>query len=175
MEPNYITPEVKALIGASAEMHAWDEVERGALRRFVQAVMDVDPIYWDDEYAAATKYGGVVAPPLYPLYGFRYPPNMPDALEGALTDPHYHGSSFLPRFGLPDVPVPLYRILNGGNDIEFFALARPGDRLTAVSTIEDIYQKSGRSGVMVFVCMKFVITNQRGEVLLINRQRSIRR
>ncbi len=173
--PDYITPEIKALIGTEAEMEAWDEVERGAIRRFVQAVMDPDPVYWDDAYAATTRYGGVVAPPMYPMYAFRFPPNAPDPLDAAVHDPHYHGGSFMPRFGLPEPPVPLHRVLNGGNDVECLALARPGDRLRAKSMIEDIYQKNGRSGPMVFIRMKIVISNQNGQVLLINRQTSIRR
>jgi acyl dehydratase len=174
VEVNYVTPEVRALIGAEAEMTAWDAVERGAVRRFVQAIMDPDPVYWDDRAAGETRYGGVVAPPFYPLYNFRYPPTLPDPLQEACTDPHFHGGSFLPRFGLPDVPGPERR-LNGGNEIEFFALARPGDRLTAKSSIEDIFQKTGRSGPMVFVKMRIAISNQDGQVLLINRQTSIRR
>ncbi len=173
--PDYITPEIRALIGARAEMEAWDEVERGAIRRFVQAVMDPDPVYWDEEYARTTRYGGVVAPPMYPMYGFRFPPNTPDPLDEARHNPHCHGGSFMPRFGLPEPPVPLQRVLNGGNDVEFLALDRPGDRLRAHSMIEDIYQKNGRSGPMVFIRMKIVISNQHGQVLLVNRQTSIRR
>jgi acyl dehydratase len=173
--PDYITPEIKALIGKEAQMDAWDEVERGAVRRFVQAVMDPDPVYWDNEYASTTRYGGVVVPPMYPMYAFRFPPDAPDPLDAAYDDPLYHGGSFMPRFGLPEPPVPLQRVLNGGNDVEFLALARPGDRLRAKSVIEDIYQKNGRQGPMVFIQMKIVISNQDGQVLLINRQTSIRR
>jgi acyl dehydratase len=174
MSDTYLTPEIKALIGTSVHMSAWDAVERGAIRRFIQAIMDLDPVYWDDEEATTTPFGGVVAPPLFPLYNFRFPPTIPDQLEGALTDPMFHGGSFLPRFGLPDVPGPERR-LNGGNEIEFLAAARPGDRLDATSEIEDIFEKEGRSGRMVFVRMKITIRNQNGQVLLINRQTSIRR
>jgi len=116
----------------------------------------------------------VVAPPFYPMYGFRFQPDRPDALAPAATDPDFHGGTFLPRFGLPDVPGPERR-LNGGNEIEFYALARPGDRLTAKSRIEDVFQKQGRQGPMVFVNMHIAIYNQDGQLLLLNRQTSIRR
>ncbi len=174
MPNTWVTPEVLALIGSEADMDAWDAVERGAIRRFIQAVMDTDPIYWDDEEAGHTRYGGMVAPPLFPLYNFRFPPSMPDQLDEAFTDPNHHGGSFLPRFGLPDVHGPERR-LNGGNEIEFLACARPGDRLHAKSRIEDIFEKQGRAGPMLFVRMQIAITNQEGQVLLINRQTSIRR
>lgn len=175
MEENFITPEIKALIGSEAEVSSWDEVERGAVRRFVQAVMDPDPIYWDDDMAEQTRYGGVVAPYLFPLYAFRNPPSLSDPLDDAIGNAHYHGGSFMPRFGLPEIPVPLQRVLNGGNEIEFLSLARPGDRLTAKARIEDIVQKQGRQGPMLFIRMKISILNQHGETLLINRQTSIRR
>lgn len=174
METNYVTDEVRKLIGREAEVTAWDPVERGAVRRFVQAIMDPDPVYWSDELAEDTRYGGVVAPPFYPMYGFRFPPDQPDALAPAADDPDFHGGTFLPRFGLPDVPGPERR-LNGGNEIEFFALAKPGDRLTAKSRIEDVFQKQGRQGPMVFVRMHIAIYNQDGQLLLLNRQTSIRR
>jgi len=174
MDVNYVTPEVRKLIGAEAEIESWDTVERGAIRRFVQAIMDPDPVYWDDAYAAETPYGGVVAPPFFPFYGFRYPAYEADVLAPALTDPHYHGGSFLPRFGLPDVPGPERR-LNGGNEIEFFAYAKPGDRLRARSRLDDIFQKTGRSGAMLFVKMNITVINQDDQILLINRQTSIRR
>lgn len=174
MGVNYVTDEVRQMIGREAELTAWDPVERGAVRRFVQAIMDPDPIYWSDEHAGATRYGGIVAPPFYPMYGFRFPPDQSDALSPADTDPHFHGGTFLPRFGLPDIPGPERR-LNGGNEIEFYALARLGDRLTAKSRIEDVFQKQGRQGPMVFVKMHVAIYNQHGQLLLLNRQTSIRR
>ncbi len=52
---------------------------------------------------------------------------------------------------------------------------RPGDRLHAKSRIEDIFEKQGRSGLMLFVRIRITIANQDGQVLLINRQTSIRR
>ena len=65
--PGLVTDEHRALIGKKGEpVTGWEVIERGALRRFVQAIMDSDPIYWDEEYARNTRYGGVVTPPLFP-------------------------------------------------------------------------------------------------------------
>lgn len=173
--PDYITPEVKAVIGAQGVVTAWDEIEAGAIRRFIQAIMDPDPIYWDKDMAS-DRYGGVVAPPMYPVHAFRTPPSAPDPLDEAIKNPRHHGaSSFMARQGLPDPPIPLKGVLNGGSDVEFFALAQVGDRLTLRSTIEDIYQKNGRSGALIFVRIRLEISNQKGELLLINRQTSIYR
>ena len=45
-------------------------LERDTLRRFTQAIMDPDPLYHDDQTAAASRFGQVVAPPLYPAHAY---------------------------------------------------------------------------------------------------------
>jgi N-terminal half of MaoC dehydratase len=52
---------------------------------------------------------------------------------------------------------------DAGKDIEFGVPIRAGDRVTAVSTLHELYEKTGRSGSMVFVVVRFTMTNQRGE------------
>jgi acyl dehydratase len=152
MEDTYITPEIKALIGLEGEPQpSWEPVERSEVRRFAQAVMDDDPIFWNDAYAKDTRYGGVVAPPLFPLFAHRRPPGSP-------------------------VPLPMLpRLLNGGNEVEFYQLPKLGDRITARAKYLDIYEKTGRSGTMVFIVLETRYTNQRDEMLMISRLTLIRR
>lgn len=52
---------------------------------------------------------------------------------------------------------------DAGKDIEMGVPVRPGDVLTGSSTVHDIYEKTGRTGSMVFLVLRSVITNQRGE------------
>ncbi len=54
---------------------------------------------------------------------------------------------------------------DAGKDIDFGVPIRPGDRITVVSTLHDIYEKTGRSGSMVFVVVRVTLTNQRDEVV----------
>jgi acyl dehydratase len=164
---SYITDEVKQLIGGETDwVEACETVERGAIRRFHQAVMDDDPIYWKDTAAAATRYGGVVAPALFPLHAFRRPSGAPDPLNRVSGDPDFDGVTRDFGLGLPPVPIPLPRLLNGGNQVEVYQLARPGDRIRAKSKYVDIYQKEGKSGLLVFILVETVYANQRGETLL---------
>jgi acyl dehydratase len=44
-----------------------NEVEKGAIRRFAEALGDYNPAYFDAEYARASGFTGVVAPPSFPL------------------------------------------------------------------------------------------------------------
>jgi len=55
----------KSLIGRESEPLV-QEVEKGAIRRFVEATGDPNPIYVDEEAARAAGFGGVVAPPTFP-------------------------------------------------------------------------------------------------------------
>ncbi len=63
------------------------------------------------------------------------------------------------------------RGMDAGKDIEFGVPVRPGDVLRSVSTVHDIYEKTGRSGPMTFVVLRTVITNQRGEQAAVIDQR----
>jgi len=60
---------------------------------------------------------------------------------------------------------------DAGKDIEFGVPVRVGDVLTAVSTVHDIYEKTGRSGSMAFVVLRGLITNQRGELVAVIDQK----
>jgi acyl dehydratase len=44
-----------------------NEVEKGAIRRFAEALGDLNPAYFDAEYARASGFRGVAAPPTFPL------------------------------------------------------------------------------------------------------------
>ena len=66
-DETYITPEMKATIGREGEPNdSTMEATLSEHRRFVQAIMDEDPIYYDEEYAKKTRYGTIVCPPLFP-------------------------------------------------------------------------------------------------------------
>ncbi len=164
---NYITDEVKALIGLESEWEeACDPVERGQIRRHMQATMDADPLYWDDAHAASTRYGGVSAPPLFPLHVLRVAPGTPDSFARAATDRHFDGSVRGVMKGLVPLPIPLTRVLNGGNEVEIYQLAKPGERIRVKSKYLDIYQREGRSGPLVFLITQTVYINEKGETLI---------
>ena len=151
MPVNYITDEVKAMIGTrNGPILAYHPVEASEVRRFFQAIMDPAPRYWDEAWAASSRYGGLVAPPAYPPHHFRRPPTDPDPLEQMRQNPDSDGLVRTYR-GLPPVKLPLKRMLNGGYEYEFFRYARVGERIYRCSSYVDIYQRDGKSGPMVFI------------------------
>ncbi len=172
---SYVTDEVKSYIGREGGEKTSEPVDASEVRRFIQAIMDPDPIHWDEEHAKKTRYGGVVAPPLFATHIFRTPAGAPDPLDERLKrDPDFDGLTLV-RVGLESPPLPLKRTLNAGNEIEFFRYPGVGERVVAKSKILDIYEREGRSGRMVFIVNETIFKNDKGELLLISRQTIIRR
>jgi len=164
----YVTDEIRALIGLKGPVQtATEPLTQDALRRFVQAVMEDDPSHWDED-EAHRRYGagGAVAPPLYPMHAFRRPAGTPDPLDLLRDDPDWDGATTGSGIGgLPPVDLPLERILNGGVEAEFFALARVGDVISAQAEYLDITEREGRSGPMVMIKVRTTYTNQNGQIL----------
>lgn len=90
---------------------------------------------------------------------------------GLLAPPSFvlrmRGKRFMPR-NLPDLGRSGF---DAGKDMELGVPVRVGDILTTVSTVHDLYEKTGRSGRMSFLVLRSVITNQRGEQVAVIDQR----
>jgi len=184
----YITDEIRAAIGSESEMSDLSgPLSSSEVRRFTQAIMDPDPIYWDEVHARATKYGGLVTPPLFPGFANRRPAGSPDPLDALKANPELDGlggggGTAAPEGGgrarsggIPPIRIPLPRTLNGGVTAEFLQLARPGDRIKSKRRLGNVYERDGRDGKMVFVVTETIYYNQDDEKLAVIRNTSIRR
>lgn len=92
---------------------------------------------------------------------------LPAGDDGPLRAPptfvaRLHGRNFMPAELLRNLGPSGF---DAGKDIEFGVPIRSGDTLNSVSTVHDIYEKTGRSGTMVFVVLRTRISNQRGEAV----------
>jgi hydroxyacyl-ACP dehydratase HTD2-like protein with hotdog domain len=67
------------------------------------------------------------------------------------------------------------RGFDGGKECQFVKPIRPGDRITGVDRIAEVYEKTGRSGNMIFIVRESEFTNQDGETVAVIRQSLIRR
>lgn len=129
------------LIGKVFEITEPVPVTREMIRNFCEALAETNPLFTDDEAAKKGPYGGLVAPPSFAVT-FR---------NGR------HFFEHVPRFGRAG--------LDAGKDLEFVAPLRPGDSVTLSSSVKEIYEKTGRSGSMVFVVVRSTLRNQHGEVV----------
>jgi hydroxyacyl-ACP dehydratase HTD2-like protein with hotdog domain len=69
-----------------------------------------------------------------------------------------HGTKSLP----PEFPIEMQRCFDAGKSVENHHPVRPGDKITGRSEIADIYEKSGRSGSMLFIVHRMNFYNQAG-------------
>ena len=147
-------------------------LEREMLRRFVQAIMDGDPIYYDESRAAQAQAGTLAAPPLYPVHAFRTPADAPDPLVSVQQDPDADGTAGNDGmfFGLEPITSPFKRLLNGGNEIEFFRCLAVGETCTAQARYANVQLKDGKSGQMLLVDIETEFRTEAGDLLLVNRQ-----
>ena len=72
-----------------------------------------------------------------------------------------HGTKSLPQ----DFPIEMNRCFDAGKSVENFKPVRPGDKIVGRSEIADIYEKSGRSGSMLFIVHRMNFYNQDGDHL----------
>ena len=157
-----ISEEVTELIGKVGDIRIM-EVEKGAIKRYADAVDDRNPLYWDEEYAKDSRYGCILAPPGFFGWPTRWTGGMP--LHAKLRD---EVSATLAQAGYS-------RRLDGGIEYEFFCPVQAGDVLAALPRIIDIYEQEGKTGKLVFLVVETTYTNQNGDLVAKARQTSIQR
>ncbi len=175
-----LTPEVRAMIGVAGDMvESWGVVDSEYLRRFTQAVMDPDPMYWDEEYAKKSRYGEITTPPIMVSYlSSRIRPDQDDPITQAFEDnPESDGIGSVKRPGeLPRVPTDLVRVLNAGNELEIYRYPSIGDKVFFQNSYSDIRERVGRDGKpFLIITRETKYWNQKDDLLCITRASTIRR
>jgi hydroxyacyl-ACP dehydratase HTD2-like protein with hotdog domain len=106
------------------------------------------------------------------VHAFRPPAGGPDPLDLVRADPDADGSGGVDGvyFGLAPLDHPFKRLLNGGNEIEFYRCLAVGERCVAKARYADVRLKEGKSGAMLLTTIETEFTTESGELLAINRQ-----
>ena len=71
--------------------------------------------------------------------------------------------------------LPLKRVMAGGTELKLHRPIRPGDRLTGVSRIVDLYEKEGSQGPLIFTVRELRVTDAEGAPVLDEIQTGIAR
>lgn len=172
-----LTQEILKFVGVSSELElACDPVERGAVRRYEQACMDSDATLYSEEATRGARYGGPVAPPLFPMNMFRRPFGTPDPFAEHAGDPDFDGIVGSTAQGLPTLPLPPgIGFLNAGTEVELYRYARHGETVTAKSRYHSITEKQSSKGPMLLVVIETEYRTGNGELLLRVQKTQIRR
>jgi acyl dehydratase len=102
-------------------------VERGAVKKFAEAIGDLHPIYIDEEYGKHSRYQQNIAPPTFPRV-FDY---------GKIENFH------LPNIGL----------IHGEQTFEYKRPLLVGETIYCFTEIKDYYEKNGSHGFMGFLVL----------------------
>ena len=102
-----------------------NSVERGAVRRFAEAIADPSPLYTDEEAARKSRYGALLAPPTFPRT-FDY-----GRIEGLA----------LPPAGL----------IHGEFRISYERPLLVGEEVLCSMRLKDSHDKQGRRGLLGFL------------------------
>ena len=121
------------------------EVEKVKIREFARAIGDNNPIYYDEKAAEEAGFSGLAAPPTFGI-----------TLEVGVW-----------LFDiLAELKVDLKKLLHGSQEYEYFQPVQSGDKITGKSVITDIFEKTGKRGIMDFVVLETTYTNQHGQKAL---------
>lgn len=142
-----VPDSLKQFIGKVDPPHL-REVEKGAIRRYADAVGNDNPLYYDEEYARKSRYGGIIAPPGFFGWAKQTIPASEGliGLMGAMIEAGFAG------------------ILDGGMAYDFFLPVRAGDTLVASPKVLDVAEKEGKTKMMI-VRFETTYYNQNGDLV----------
>ena len=129
------------------------EVEKGAIRKFADAVDDQNPLYWDEGYARNSRYGAIITPP-----GFFGWPTTWTGGGPLFSEATTQLMDALAKTGYS-------RLFDGGIEYEFFTPVRAGDTLMARSMFKNIAERKSQGEVRVFVFTETIYHNQNGHLV----------
>ncbi|MGA8941841.1 MAG: MaoC family dehydratase N-terminal domain-containing protein [Thermoactinomyces sp.] len=126
-----------------------NEVEKGAIRKFADAIGDPNPLYRDEEYAKNTRYGKIIAPPTF--------------------------SRTFDYGQIPGFSVKRDGLIHGEQHFEYFRPIYAGEVLYCSTRLVDVYEKKGKLGQMVFLVYEQKGTDEDGNTVFIARSNVIYR
>src|SRR5262249_55089569 len=147
-----------------------DPVNQPMIRHWAHALGDMNPVYLDPEFAASSRFGGIVSPPVM-LQTWTMPSPKLEGIKdrgGAPVEIEGNPTAFLDEAGYPGTVA-----TNWGFEIERYP--RLGDVISATSVYEDVSEKKTTAlGTGYFLTWLITYSDQNGEVLGRQRFRVLR-
>ena len=146
--------KLRATIGKETVFQSPDEFGCPSFRKYALAIGDFNPLYTDQDFAQAHGLPDVMAPPTLICDTWQFVESDFDE-EGrflALKDELGFGG------------------LRAGNSYEFFQPVHPSDIVTAKRKTKDVYEKTGRTGRLLFWDIETSYFNQRDDLLATDQE-----
>lgn len=137
-----------------------DPVQWSSIKRWATINGDFNALWFDSEYAGKSRWGGVIAPPLYLL---------------AMDDPVFVAEDFVGEIYdsncmLRRDKYPTFRgSMMANAEFEFFKPVSPGDKLEVKRKCTDIYWRQGKRYRLLFLHGETTYTDHENELVAISR------
>jgi hypothetical protein len=163
MSDTYISAEMAGAVGRFLGRQVSFPIAASDIRKWALAVYYPEKpprLFWDASYAATTSHGGIVAPEEFnPFAWMAAESESTGSNPGDQNDPNRTEASL----GIPGPGLQFQ--VNGGIDVEYGVRMRPGDVITAESTLAGYTERQGSLGRMLFTASESVWTNQAGDMV----------
>ncbi|MFC1994370.1 MaoC family dehydratase N-terminal domain-containing protein [Chloroflexota bacterium] len=131
-----------------------EKVEMWAIRKYLEALADDNPLWQDEDYAKNTHWEGIIAPPTF--------------VE--VFNPIFQGKRRRVDQSKLFIRSPFPRNFLGNEEYEFFNPIRIGDTITSSGIINDVSEKlSSQGSRLIFVYLIKEYRNQREELVARNQ------
>jgi hypothetical protein len=154
-----VTPEMTAIVGKTMRESISHPVTVSDIRKWAIAVyypQDPPPLFWDENYAKTTKYGGIVAPEEFNPFAWA-------TEKPSITEPKVAQTAFSEHeLG---VEPPEYSAMLLTEIRESYSATRicPGDVIRSTVRISDYFEREGRMGHMLYATLSNKWRNQNDE------------
>ncbi len=147
-----------------------DPVNQPMIRHWAHALADMNPVYLDPEFAASSRFGGIVSPPVMLQTWIMPSPKLEGIGErgGAPVEIEGNPTAFLDEAGYTSTVAT-------NSEFEINRYPRLGDIISSTSIFEDVSEeKKTALGTGFFLTWVLTYTDQNGEVLGKQRFRVLR-
>ena len=145
--------EYRKGVGQSLPSSAFREANLDNICRFGDGVGDHNPLWRDQDYAAASRFKGITAPPMF-IYGASL--GIMAAINGAVDGSRLSSEYFPMNYA--------------GGEINFIRPIWLGDKIRAVETVVDVVRKNSERIGDFLICTALVeYFNQRQELVATKR------
>src|SRR3989442_7719073 len=139
-------------VGVWGQERVWYPIGTSDIRRWAIAVYWPETplkIFWDEDYATATRWGGIIAPQNFTPFACPVHRAAPAAAAAAR----------------PSREAQRFRVMNGGQTDTYGVPMRPGDVVTARSRLQRYEERATPLGGTLFTFTENEWRNQHGEVV----------
>ena len=151
-------PQYSERVEYMSYLSGYDEnVHWPGIKRWAIVNEDFSGLWFDEEYAKRSRWGGIIAPPLYLL-----------AIDDGMMPSSWLALEVYDRTS-GVINTKKYPNFVGGlqanSEWEFFEPVRPGDKIKTKGKCTDIYWKQGKQYRLLFTFGETTYTNQRGQLV----------